>query len=129
MLELVPLSDYFLASETFAKALVGNDKPLNACHKLSELGARVSGVTLGPQGYVALAEGRAIERTAYPVRAVDTTVCGDVFHAGVIYALIQRWGLDKCLDLGAWAAAMVSLQLGDRAGIPSLEQLVEKGYS
>ncbi|MFH1674770.1 MAG: PfkB family carbohydrate kinase [Pseudomonadota bacterium] len=128
MLDLVPLSNYFLASETFAKALVGDDKPLDACYKLAALGARVSGVTLGPKGYVALAEGRVIERPAYQVEAVDTTGCGDVFHAGFIYGLIREWDVDKCLDFGAWSAAMVSLKLGGRAGIPSLEQLAQKGY-
>jgi ribokinase len=128
MLELAGSSDYFLASETFAKAFAGSDKPLEACQKLAELGPRVAGVTLGPKGYVALAEGRVIERPAYPAEAVDTTGCGDVFHAGFIYGVIQGWDVEKSLDLAAWSAAMVSRKLGGRAGIPSLEELTEKGY-
>jgi sugar/nucleoside kinase (ribokinase family) len=128
MLDLARLSDYFLASETFAKALVGADKPLEACYRLAGLGPRVAGITLGPKGYVVLAEGAIIERPAYPVEAVDTTGCGDVFHAGFIYGLIQGWDACKSLDLAAWAAAMVSLKPGGRAGIPPREQLREKGY-
>jgi sulfofructose kinase len=129
MLELARLSDYYLASETFAKALVGDDDPMEACHKLAELGPRVTGVTLGAKGYVALANGRIIERPAYKAKAVDTTGCGDVFHGGVIYGVVQGWGVEKSLDLGAWSAAMVSCKLGGRAGIPGLEDLVQKGYS
>jgi sulfofructose kinase len=128
MLELARLSDYYLTSETFAKALVGNEKPVDACYKLAELGPRVVGVTLGSKGYVALAEGRVIERPAYQVKAKDTTGCGDVFHAGLSYGVVQGWEIEKSLDFGAWSAAMVSRKLGGRAGIPSLEEIVGKGY-
>jgi ribokinase len=88
MLELARLSDYFIASETFAKALIGDDKPLDACIKLAEAGPNVVCVTLGPKGYIALDRDRIIERPAYPVEAIDTTGCGDVFHAGFIYGLL-----------------------------------------
>lgn len=128
MLELARLSDYYLASEAFAKALVGNDKAVEACHKLAEFGPRVIGVTLGDRGYVALIDGRTIERPAYKVKTVDTTGCGDVFHAGFMYGVVQGWNVEKSLDLGAWSAAMVSRKLGGRAGIPTLKKLVQKGY-
>lgn len=123
MLELARMSDYFLASEVFARALVGGDRPLEACRKLAELGPRVAAVTLGPRGYLALAEGRNIQRPAYPVQAVDATGCGDVFHAGFIYGLLQKWEGEKSLDFAAWAAAMVSRRLGGRAGIPSAAEV------
>lgn len=125
ILDLVPLSDYFVVSENFAKSLVGDNMPLDACYKLAESGPRVTGVTLGDRGYVALAEGQVVERPAYPVEAVDTTGCGDAFHAGICYGVVKGWDVKKSLDLGAWAAAMVSLKLGGRAGIPSLKELEE----
>lgn len=123
ILDLARTSDYFIASETFSRALVGDDRPLDACRKLAELGPRLAGVTLGDRGYVALAEGKVIERPAYEVQAVDTTGCGDVFHGAFIYGLLQGWNVDKSLDFAAWAAAMVSLKLGGRAGIPSLAEV------
>jgi ribokinase len=128
MLELACLSDYYLASETFARALVGDGNPLEACRKLAELGPRVVGVTLGPKGYIALEDGRTIERSAYQVGAIDTTGCGDVFHAGFTYGVVQGWDVEKSLDLGAWAAAMVGGQLGGRAGIPAREELAKRSY-
>jgi ribokinase len=42
--------------------------------------------------------------------------------------LVQGWEVDKCLDFAAWAAAMVSLKLGGRTSIPTLEQMKEKGW-
>ncbi|MBW2567268.1 MAG: sugar kinase [Deltaproteobacteria bacterium] len=128
MLELARVSDYYLASEAFAEALVGSDKAIEACHKLAEFGPRVAAVTLGAKGYVALTDGRIIERPAYQVEAVDTTGCGDIFHAGFTYGIVQGWDVEKSLDLGAWSAAMVSRKLGGRAGIPTLGELAEKGY-
>lgn len=121
MLDLARFSDYFLASAPFAKALIGEDNPLEACRRLSELGPSVVGVTLGSKGYITLDRGSIIERPAYPVEAVDTTGCGDVFHAGFIYGLLADWRVDKSLDFAAWAAAMVSQRLGGRAGIPIVE--------
>ena len=128
MLELARLSDCFIASEPFACALTGGDHPLEACRELSALGPRVAGVTLGERGYIALEEGRVIRKPAYAVDAVDTTGCGDVFHAGFTYGLVRGWTVEKSLDLGAWAAARVSLRMGGRAGIPSLREMTEKGY-
>jgi ribokinase len=118
MLDLARQSDIFFASERLSRELVGDDKPLDACRKLAELGPNLVGVTLGHRGYVALDRGRTIERPAHKVNAVDTTGCGDVFHAGLTYGLIAGWDVEKSLDFGAWAAAMVSLEPGGRTGIP-----------
>jgi sulfofructose kinase len=108
MLELAQLSDYYLA------------------YKLAELGPRVTAVTLGAKGYIALADNRIIKRPAHQVEAVDTTGCGDAFHAGFTYGVVQGWDVEKSLDLGAWSAAMVSRKLGGRAGIPTREELVRR---
>ncbi|MDP2839902.1 MAG: PfkB family carbohydrate kinase, partial [Syntrophales bacterium] len=126
MVELARLSDCFIASEPFARALTGDQDPRRACRILSDLGPRVVGVTLGEAGYVAMDAGKWIEKPAYMVRAIDTTGCGDVFHAGFVYGLVHGWNAEKSLDLGAWAAAQVSLELGGRSGIPTLDALRKK---
>lgn len=125
MLDIVSLSDCFIASETFSQAMAGDH--LETCRILSGLGARFVGVTLGEKGYIALVDGRIIEKPAYPVTAIDTTGCGDVFHAGVTYGIVNGWDVEKCLDLGAWAAALVSTKMGGRKGIPTYDELKEKG--
>ena len=127
MLDLARLSDCFIASSAFARSLLGKDDPVAACWEMAGLGPGLVGVTLGKEGYVALDQGRLIRRPAYPVAAVDTTGCGDVFHAGFMYGLIKGWTMDRSLDWGAWAASRVSLKLGGRAGIPPLPGWVENG--
>lgn len=126
MLDIARVSDCFIASETFSRALAPD--PWESCRIMAGLGAHFVGVTLGGNGYIALVNGRIIRKPAYPAPAIDTTGCGDVFHAGVIYGLVQGWAAEKCLDCGAWAAACVSTKMGGRSGIPTLRELHEKGY-
>jgi sulfofructose kinase len=118
MLDLARQSDFFLASEPFARALIGDDDPREACRRLGELGPGLVAVTLGERGCVALVDGEFIEQPAWPVEATDTTGCGDVFHGGFIYGLLQGWKADRSLAYASWAAAMASRRLGGREGIP-----------
>lgn len=124
MLEIAAMSDCFIASEVFSKSL--SKSPDETCKILSDLGCRFVGVTLGSRGYVALVDGNLIRKPAYPAKTIDTTGCGDVFHAGVAYGILNRWEPEKCLDLGAWAAATASTEMGGRKGIPSFKQLNER---
>jgi ribokinase len=119
MVELARLSDHFLASSTFVEAYAPGRSPLDACRRLSKLGPSVVGVTVGARGWAAIADGVELEGPAYPVEAVDTTGCGDVFHAGYLYGLLRGWPPVRRLDFGAWAASRVAIALGGRSGIPS----------
>lgn len=128
MLDLALESDYFIASEKFARELLGKNDPLEACRKMAELGPRVVGVTLGAKGYVALANGKWIDKPAYEVDAVDTTGCGDIFHSGVSYGVVRGWDIESSLDFGAWAAARTSTRLGGREGIPTKDEIAREGW-
>ncbi len=125
MLELAGLCDFFIASRTFAKAFTGEGNEIEACRKIADLGPEVVGITLGEEGYVAIVGGEITKRPAYEVEAVDTTGCGDTFHAGFTFGLINGWDKLKCLDFGAWAASRVSLKLGGRTGIPDVKEYNE----
>lgn len=123
-LDLARLSDYFIASEKFGRQLVGKDDPEAACRAIAKLGPQLAAITLGAKGYVACDGERFIKKPAYSVAAVDTTGCGDVFHAGFIFGVLNGLNYERSLDLGAWAASRVALQPGGRAGIPSLAELM-----
>jgi sulfofructose kinase len=129
MIELARLSDCFVASESFARDLVSGDNPLVACKRILELGPAIAGVTLGAKGYAARFGGRSIVKPAYAVEAVDTTGCGDVFHAGFTYGFLRGWDPERSFDLAAWAAAQVATRMGGRAGIPSKQDLRDRGYA
>jgi ribokinase len=124
MLELARACDCFITSEVFSNAFA--ETPYDTCRKLADMGVKLAGVTLGAKGYVALMDGRFIQKEAYPAKVIDTTGCGDVFHAGVTYGIAQGWDAEKSLDLGAWAAAQVSEHMGGRSGIPRLPELQDR---
>lgn len=116
---LMPLAQVFVASASFARALVGADDPRGACRVMREKGVAVAGVTLGARGYVASFHDTVLERPAHAVAAVDTTGCGDIFHAGLVEGLLAAWPLEHCFDFAAWAAAQAATRLGNRAGVPA----------
>jgi sulfofructose kinase len=57
---------------------------------------------------------------AYPVRCVDSTGAGDVFHAGFIYGMLLDWSLERPLRFANAAAALKCTQVGGRPGIPTV---------
>ena len=127
MLEMAGFSDCFVTSESFSNTLCRT--PEETCRMLAGLGVRFTGVTLGAKGYIALVDGHFIHKEAYPAKVIDTTGCGDVFHAGLTYGIVRGWSAEKSLDLGAWAAAQVSTQMGGRRGIPNGHDLRDKGFA
>lgn len=129
MLDLARLSDCFIASETFARGMAEGHELLPVLRRLSGLGPRVVAATLGEKGYLAIADGKIIRKPAYCVEAIDTTGCGDVFHAGFLHGFVRGWGVEKSLDFGAWAASRAATMMGGRAGIPSLRDWEERGTS
>ena len=115
---LLDHADVYVASEGFARALVGREDPRAACERIRERGARVAAVTLGERGWVAAFDDRVVEGAAWPVDVVDTTGCGDVFHAGVVEGLLADWPHERTFDFAAWAAAQCATRVGGRAGVP-----------
>lgn len=120
LLDLARWTDHFIASETFARSLMGADDPEGACRRLALFGPAVAGVSLGSRGSVFFTDGRLTRHEACAVDAVDTTGCGDVFHGAYVYGLLEGWPLEQRVNFASWAAAQVARRLGGRAGIPEV---------
>lgn len=125
MIRLAGLCDYVVASEAFAEGLGWILKPEALLKELRTLGVSALTVTQGEKGSITVSDGRTISMPAFKVEAVDTTGAGDVFHAGYIYGLLQRWDLERVLRLASAVAAMKCGGIGGRTGIPALEEVVE----
>jgi ribokinase len=118
MERLLELSDYFIASEHFARTFMPGAAVEEVCRVIAGRGPVLGAVTLGKNGYAAFYRKSFIREPAWPVQAVDTTGCGDIFHAGFVYGLLNAWTVRSSLKFASWAAAMVSRFPGGRTGIP-----------
>lgn len=121
--ELLAHIDHPVVCEAFAAAL-GSGSPQNALPFLLEQGATAATVTCGAGGSYSLeAGGSLIHQPAFEVPVVDTTGCGDVFHGGYLYGLLQGWPLPQRLRFAAACAALKAGEPGGRSGIPGLDRV------
>lgn len=114
-----------IASEGFARGLIGRDDPGAAVDEIFRRGAKIAVVTLGAQGCVCRTAEGLLRKRAFPVSVVDTTGAGDVFHGAFCVGLAEGWPVDRALDFAAATAALKCTHLGGRTGIPQRDQVME----
>ncbi len=123
---LLPSCDVVIASEPFARGLVGRDDPAAAIRSLHERGAKWAGVTLGKQGSM-MSDGReTITLPIHPVEPiVDTTGAGDVYHGAFVTRYVdfvkagQTPELRECMQFATVVAGLKCRALGGRTAIPT----------
>ncbi len=121
---LLPLMDYLVVSERFARQFVGGDDHEAAIVKLAGFGATSVTVTLGKFGSLSKdIDGSFFHQSAFDVDVVDTTGCGDVFHGGYIYGLLKGWNIKRIVRFSTACAALKTRALGGRTAIPNLSEV------
>ena len=122
--DLLPFIDHLVVSEKFAHQFIGRDDPDAAIRSLLGYGAVAVTVTIGRSGSLSLSKGAPpIHQSAFVVETIDTTGCGDVFHGGYIYGLLQNWSLVRTVHFAAACAALKARALGGRTAIPTLQEV------
>ena len=122
--ELLSLCDHIVAAPEFvARLLPGTDPADGAAAIHARFGPRTAVVTLGSRGAVGVDGAGTVFSPALPVRAVDTTGAGDVFHAGYLYALLAARPLREILAFSNAAAGLSCRGLGGRSAIPTLGEI------
>jgi sugar/nucleoside kinase (ribokinase family) len=103
-------------------AVLAGERLLDAAARLRQLGPPVVVVTEGERGSWCATPDGQFHVPAYPVRPLDTTGAGDVFHGAFLYGRARGWDLRRSLALASAAASLKCRALGGRAGIPTLEE-------
>ena len=121
---LAPRVHYLACSERFAVQVTGERDiygDWRTClRRLRELNDNVIVVTLGERG-VLFDDGRQQGRlAALPVKAVDTTAAGDIFHGAFAFALLRGADLGGALRLAMVAAGLSVQRFGGRPSVPEL---------
>jgi sulfofructose kinase len=111
--------DYLVASSSWPGKWTGEKDPFIALTRLQrEYSLRISAMTLGERGSLALEQGRWTYSPAFEVRCVDTTGAGDAFHGAFCYAMLAGMQMQSVLDFSNAAAALNCTAIGARGHIP-----------
>ncbi len=119
--------DLWIVNRVEAAALTGANAPATALQHLLAWGYGPLLLTCGPEGVLIGDRGGITALPAYPVNAVqNTTGAGDAFTAGVITGLQMQLPLEQAARLGMAVAALKLRQPGAQAGLPTLEEALER---
>jgi sugar/nucleoside kinase (ribokinase family) len=117
--ELLPLVDVCITAGGVPQQLTGEDELERALRRLGDLTGGLVGCTLGAAGAALLDDGHLLLSPAFPVETmVDTTACGDTFHAAFLAALVEAQPPAQALRFANAAAAVKCRDL-DRRGCPT----------
>jgi sugar/nucleoside kinase (ribokinase family) len=123
--ELIAHADVCITSEGVPQTLTGESDLEQALRKLQSMTpASLVGCTLGARGAALLADDHLLMSPAFPVDVVDTTACGDTFHAAVLRALLDEKPVGDVLRFANAAAALKCRALG-RRGCPTKAEVDE----
>jgi sulfofructose kinase len=122
--ELLPKLDYFVSSRDIPGRLTGEPDLRKALREVRRrYGCVLAAATLGEDGVLAWDGIKFWHAAAYRVEVLDSIGAGDIFHAGFILGLLQKWPLQRQLDFACAAAALNCMAVGARGGIQPVERI------
>lgn len=119
--ELLDLIDHLVLALDYAQELTGATGHEEALKSLMCENREVVILTDGSNGCWALESGGSLRHfPSFPVKVVDTTGCGDVFHGAYAAGLAMGRNLEERVRLASATAALKATKPGGQAGIPDL---------
>jgi sulfofructose kinase len=116
--------DFMIGSREFPERLLGIPDLLESLPEITRrFGCRVAGATLGRNGVLAWDGTQFHYCPAFRVDTVDTTGAGDIFHAGLAYALLRGGTLPEILEFSCAAAGLNCTASGARGGIRPVQEI------
>jgi sugar/nucleoside kinase (ribokinase family) len=125
---------YLVASERFALQVsrladVATDDAQRECLRRVRTIAREDAIiviTMGSRGLIYEDAGTFGYVPAFPVRAVDTTAAGDIFHGAFAFGVLRGCSFSDTLTMATLAAGMSVQRRGGRQSVPTLAAVEEE---
>jgi len=124
------LVDYMKPNETETEILTkiavnGLDSAEKGINKFISLGVKHPIISLGKQGCV-YKDGDTIKLVeAIPMESIDTTAAGDIFLAGLTFALSKNEELSYCINFANTIASLSTTIKGAQTSIPTLSKVMQ----
>ena len=127
VIELCNLSDYIVCSKSFALDYTGTNDINLMLEKLNnDFNGKIV-ITLEDKGCIYYDNGIKTIKSI-PVKAVDTTGAGDIFHGAFVYGLVNNWDMYKILTFASVASGLSVTRLTGRKSVFPLN-IVEDVYN
>jgi len=123
MQALVAETDVLICGSGFAPKLTGKKDIWEAGRAALKKGPHIVVQTEGVNGSYTSSVEDEFHTKAFKVDVVDTTGAGDVFHGAYLVGLARGWNLQKIATFASAVAAIKCTVLGNRNGIPTMEQV------
>ena len=123
--KLIQLTDILIVPEEFAFHFCGSNELEPSAASLLRLGPSIVVITQGKEGSFCKTAKSSFHQPSFEVEVVDTTGCGDVFHGGFIYGMLQGWPLEIILEFSSAVAGLNCRGLGGRSSAPALKEVKE----
>ena len=105
--------------------LSGNyDDGLNFAKKLSTNCDLVI-YKMGEKGSITFANNKEIIKGIFPVKPLKPTGAGDAFMGSLIGALLKNYNLQRAIEIGSAAAAIVVTKVGCAPAMPNLDEVLD----
>jgi ribokinase len=120
--------EFVFPNEPEALAMSGEKTIEAAAMKLARW-VRIPVIKLGPDGSLAVRDGKILRMKSIRVRAVDATGAGDAFNGGFLHGTLAGWPLEDCLRAGNICGALATTGAGGSCAVPRqkiLKELMKK---
>jgi sugar/nucleoside kinase (ribokinase family) len=118
----LPHLDLLTPSLAEGQAITGHDDPEAVAAALRGRGVGTVALTMGERGSYVAGEGFAGLVDGFAVEAVDGTGSGDAFAAGLLYALLAGWPLERAARFANAVGALAVTAVGATEGVRSLDE-------
>ncbi|GGA85368.1 ribokinase [Neiella marina] len=123
LMEMLALACHAILPLEAAQELAAEQNPEICLRRLAEHSDGQLVITDGANGSWALDGDSVIHQGIFRVEVVDTTGCGDAYHAAYAFALLRGDSLAERMQFAAAFAALVARHLGGRTAFPSAQQV------
>jgi 5-dehydro-2-deoxygluconokinase len=80
---------------------------------------------MGEKGSITFANNEEIQRGIFPVKPLKPTGAGDAFMGSLIGAILKNYDLQKAIEIGSAAAAIVVTKVGCAPAMPELDEVLD----